>query len=361
MSRGVGFSPVHFFGWCVNPAAGIWLMRAMSVPCEPMTLIYRHFSPNLDPDVCISVDGDAPGRLQLSHWPGNRTPAQFKHDLSTGACLTFMHSPQRLSLLPGLTTVTNTHWDTDGACAVYSMLRPIEALRHADVLLAAALAGDMSLYTTPEGTKLELTLTALSKHPESPVQSGKFTDDLERRQAQYDYAMDLIPQVIAKPDLHYAWWGDEHKRIHRDLRALREEEATLDHYAALDFSVISTDRPLHEVAVNTAAWSDRILTIEQLESGAHKYELRLSTFSWFEQPTRGNLPRPNWQPLLDALVSQAPSPDGHWRANDLSEPTPKLCFVGANDALCASAANPALVKRLVLEFYSKHPFLPAGF
>jgi hypothetical protein len=324
-------------------------------------LTYRHYSPDLNPDVCISVDGNAPGLLQLSHWPGNATPPQFKHDLSTGACLTFMHSPERLKYLAKATTVTNTHWDTDGACSVFAMCRPTEALSHADVLLSAALAGDMTLYTTPEGTKLELTLTALSKHPDSPVCSSKFNDERQRRQAQYDYALELMPRLFEKPDLHYAWWKDEHRQIHVDLRALREEEATLEHFAAMDLSVVTTDRPLHVMAVNTAAWADRILTIEQRENGAHRFELRLLTFSWFEQPTRGNYPRPSWQPLLDALSADAASAGGHWIAESLQEPTPRLAFVDDKGDLADCSANVAKVRKLVVDFYSKHPFLPAGF
>lgn len=325
-----------------------------------MNLVYRHYAPDLDPEVCVSVDGNAPGRLHLSHWPGNRTPKEFKHDLSTGMCLQFMASPARLSWLQGITTVTNTHWDTDGALSVFALLHPTIALRHADVLLAAALSGDMTLYTTPEGTKLELTLTALTKHPESPVHSGRFNDERERRQAQYDYAMELIPRVIEKPDLHYAWWGEEHRRIHADLRALREEEATIEHFASLDFSVVCTPRRLHEMAVNTAAWSDRILTIEERSDGAHHFDLRLTTQSWFELPSRGNYPRADWSSLLLQLDEQAPSSGGRWVAESLDEPTPRLAFVGSDGELAVSAADPARVKKLVLDFFSKHPVLPAG-
>ena len=38
----------------------------------------------------VSVDGafGAPG-LNLSHWPGNTTPPDLRHDLSTGAALAF--------------------------------------------------------------------------------------------------------------------------------------------------------------------------------------------------------------------------------------------------------------------------------
>lgn len=323
-------------------------------------LAYRHFVPGLDPAVCISVDGNAPGLLQLSHWPGNSTPPQFKHDLSTGICLKFMSSPERLGYLAKATTVTNTHYDTDGVLAAYTLCHPIEALRHADVLLSAALSGDMTLYTTPEGTKLELTLTALTKHPDSPVCSAKFADERQRRQAQYEHAFELIPRLIEKPDLHYAWWKDEHRQIHADLRALREEEATLEHYAALDLSVIQTDRPLHIMAINTAAWADRILTIEERDNGAHRFELRLLTFSWFDLPTRGNYPRPSWQSLLDELREHCASPGGIWVAEDLKDPTPRLAFVDAAGELADSRADPAKVRKRVVDFYSKHPFLPSG-
>lgn len=325
-----------------------------------MALRYRHYGPDIDPAVTISVDGNAPGLLQLSHWPGNGTPEQFKHDLSTGMCLRFVSSPERLPYLAKATTVTNTHYDTDGVLSAFTLCHPVEALRHADVLLSAALSGDMTLYTTPEGVKLELTLTALTKHPDSPVCSARFSDERERRQAQYDYAFELIPRVIEKPDLHYAWWKEEHRQVHNDLRALREEEATLEHFAALDLSVVQTARPLHVMAVNTAAWADRVLTIEERENDAHRFELRLLTFSWFDQPTRGNYPRPSWEPLLSALRDKAASTGGDWVADDLSEPTPRLAFVDPAGELADSHTDAATVRKLVVDYYSKHPFLPAG-
>ena len=42
------------------------------------------------PAVVVSVDGltGLPG-LHLSHWPGNATPSELRHDLSTGCALAF--------------------------------------------------------------------------------------------------------------------------------------------------------------------------------------------------------------------------------------------------------------------------------
>ena len=42
----------------------------------------------------ITVDGaiGAPG-LNLSHWPGNTTPKELRHDLSTGSALASVSPP----------------------------------------------------------------------------------------------------------------------------------------------------------------------------------------------------------------------------------------------------------------------------
>ena len=321
-------------------------------------LVYRHWSDDLNPDFCVSVDGAAPGRLNLSHWPGNRTPARFRHDLSTGMCLELAQAKDRLEVLEGITTVTNNHWDTDGACSVFAMLQPGIALSHGQLLLAAAGAGDFGLMTTPEGLKVDLTLTALTKRHESPVASDKFENDLERRQAQYDYMLEMMPTLLANPDVHADWFAREFWTIQQDLRALREEEAEIERFDALDLAVVATDRPLHEVAVNTSAGTDRILTVQVGDNGLNRYELRLTTLSWFDLKSGPPRSRPDWQPLVDTLNEEAKG-EGVWQAGDLSDPTPMLRFV--NEGQLAPNATPIdTVKRAVAGFFTRGPHLPAG-
>ena len=54
-----------------------------------MKLPYR-FQEEPGTEPVLSVDGyfGAPG-LNLSHWPGNETPEDLRHDLSTGSALLF--------------------------------------------------------------------------------------------------------------------------------------------------------------------------------------------------------------------------------------------------------------------------------
>src|SRR5262245_52723944 len=93
----------------------------------------------------LSVDGawGQPG-LNLSHWPGNATPKELKHDLSTGIALAFARLPQRERerLAEGCVAIANNHYDTEGVCAVFAVRRPELALPRAEKLLAAGAAGD---------------------------------------------------------------------------------------------------------------------------------------------------------------------------------------------------------------------------
>ena len=78
------------------------------------------------PERVISVDGawGAPG-LNLSHWPGNTTPRELKHDLSTGIALNFarLADGRRRELAQGCTAIANNHFDTDGVCAAFARIR----------------------------------------------------------------------------------------------------------------------------------------------------------------------------------------------------------------------------------------------
>jgi tetratricopeptide (TPR) repeat protein len=75
----------------------------------------------------ISVDGawGQPG-LNLSHWPGNATPASLRHDLSTGIALALRAAPadERARLAAGCRSIANNHFDTDGCCAMFAVRRP---------------------------------------------------------------------------------------------------------------------------------------------------------------------------------------------------------------------------------------------
>jgi hypothetical protein len=116
---------------------------------------FRQYTPDLRNVDKIIVDGNQCGvGLQLSHWPGNTTPAQFKADLSLEIVLRLLNSPGAATGLSDVALVTNDHYDTDGLLAVWALLNPLEALRHMAALRAAAEAGDFYEFTSPEAVRV---------------------------------------------------------------------------------------------------------------------------------------------------------------------------------------------------------------
>ncbi|MFN0008903.1 MAG: DUF6687 family protein, partial [Planctomycetota bacterium] len=149
----------------------------------------------------VSVDGawDQPG-LNLSHWPGNATPKELRHDLSTGVALAFgrLQPGERARLAAGCRAIANNHFDTDGACAVFAVRHPELALPRAKRLLEAAAAGDFYQMPSEEAFALDATVTNLADPRRSPW-AARFSG-LETR-ARHELALrEIVERMPAMLD-----------------------------------------------------------------------------------------------------------------------------------------------------------------
>ncbi|MHC4841215.1 MAG: DUF6687 family protein [Planctomycetota bacterium] len=304
---------------------------------------FKYFDDSLDPARCIAVDGGMPGKLHLSHWPGNRTPEALRADMSTGMCLKLNASPDRESLLDGIDTVTNNHYDTDGVLSVFTVLNPDVASENAQILLEAAVAGDFDAFTTRRGTAIDLTITALTRHESSDVRSDSFGDETTMRQAQYEAALELVPKLIADPFLYNDWISEELATIEADLRAFREEEIDLERLPALELAVIRSEG-IHAKAANTITGCDRILTLS-----IEEVSFRLTVRSWFELVSIPTIPRPPLS-LLKQKLEEATSV--LWSADSELDPNPRVVPNGEVDH--------NTVYQVVTQFLSAYPVLPVG-
>lgn len=63
-------------------------------------MLYRRYTPDLADTDKIIVDGNECGKgLQLSHWPGNTTPAHLRADLSVEIAMRFAADPHRTLIM----------------------------------------------------------------------------------------------------------------------------------------------------------------------------------------------------------------------------------------------------------------------
>ncbi|MBK7641651.1 MAG: hypothetical protein IPJ19_01155 [Planctomycetes bacterium] len=311
----------------------------------------------------LSVDGawGAPG-LNLSHWPGQKTPPELRHDLSTGIALAFARLPQehQAELARGCTALANNHYDTDGVLALFALARPAEALAHADFLLDAAAAGDLFRVPSERAFALDALITGLAE-PGSPWEElWRGTRGREKHERLVRELVERLPWILAGglEELE-AVWKPRLERLRADLAELRT--ATKDEIVHLELAVWTSERRIEpgRHALFGTSVLDRALLLER-EGALTRARLIVNTSSWFELVSRGALPRPD----LAALAAQLNAQEGvargaaqAWRAQTPDNPAPELWFGIAelesfaehNDAQRASRLEPALIRRAVLE------------
>jgi len=317
----------------------------------------------------ISVDGawGAPG-LNLSHWPGNRTPSELKADLSTSIALRFaaLQDARRAELASGCTAIANNHYDTDGVCALFAVARPKQALELASQLRAAAAAGDFFQWPSDFAYALDATLTALVDVERSPWRDEVACEtDSERYTAVTRRVMNELPRMIASELNEYrALWQSALERGHADRTQLAA--CALDELVHLELGVFSAPPSEQDFdpgrhAVFADGRFDRALLVGPERRSGHTYRFIIGTQSWFDIPDQVHQPRPELAQLCAALnAAEGTSADAgvRWRHQAQSGASPELWFgraelpnyaEHAGAALAHSSLPPTTVKAQVVD------------
>lgn len=339
-------------------------------PLAPYTIRamrFRFFDPTLESTPVISVDGIAPLGPNFSHWPGNRTPQELRHDLSTGIVLRWaaLPAPERAASLDGLDVVTNTHVDTDGILSVFVLQQPQVALAHAPLLLEAARCGDFQTFTGDAGLALELTLTAITDSVDALGLEG-----VAKRQRQYELALEQVPLLLSDPFAHRQRIAADFDRIRADVALATSAAVRVESHPQLDLVILDAPRELDRVALNTAAGSHtRVLSLVPHGRG-HLVRLWQRVESWFCLVSRAVPPRTDLSGLAARLEAlEAPEAEAHWHAHASSDPVPECWFGEDGDgpsfgptvagALSVSRLARRLIVRAVVEHFEQGSTIPA--
>lgn len=297
----------------------------------------------------ISVDGawDAPG-LNLSHWPGHRTPPELAHELSTGVALAFARLPaaRRAQLAQGCTAIANNHYDTDGVCALFAVRHPQLALEHERALLDAAAAGDFFEFPSEDALRVDL-IVAATADPERSVIAERLRglDEVARHERATHFLLEHLPAILGGDVEPYrAVWTDELERTRADIAGL--ESCTRDFVAHLDWTTWVARAASEPFAPGRHALfgtsrSDRVLVAAPCRGGV-QYRLVISTRSWFDLPGREPTPRPDLRRLaarLNELESTREDDALAWRAQPPDSPSPELWFGAREQEFFAERAT----------------------
>ena len=251
-------------------------------------MIFTYYDERLNSIPFLCVDGVVDGGLNLSHWPGNRSPLHLKADTSTEMALKLARDPGRADWLRGVSIVANNHFDTDGLLSVYAVLRPDEALRHEKALVQAARSGDFGEFTTPEAFKFDCVVTAFDDDRRSPLAPEiRGLPEHERYQIVYDRLLAMLPDLLDGAAAYKELWSGRLAAYMKSMMRIRDVARVREHDAA-HLSVIEASEPLDEMARFNLVRHHRVLTATRTDAG-WVFEMAFQIFSWFETvtPPRG--------------------------------------------------------------------------
>jgi len=262
----------------------------------------------------ISVDGIVPGGgLHLTHWAGNRTPAALKADTSTGIALRFVASPDREQLARGAEVASNNHFDADGALSVWSLLAGERAVEHAELLVAAAEAGDFSAHSGREGLKVALAIQA--DDGTSPLAGGAIEDDEEA----YRLVLPVVGDLLAAPDRFEPLWRDAVARVDAVMDSFASGRSRVEENGPLSSVLLAAevDEAASRYAISHHA-RGRVYLIASEAEGGWSFRVEWPYWSWAETVDRPRVTRVDLAPLSERLAALDPS--GLWRLvqSDLS-------------------------------------------
>jgi hypothetical protein len=279
--------------------------------------------------------------LELSHWPGNRTPREFRHRLSTGAALRFAAAPKevRERHLAGLEALVNNHYDTDGLCAAFAVRSPELALGLAAALLSTAACGDLFLVEDEASFARDVLVSAAADPERSPIAAQLAgLDERRRLQRASEYVLEQLPLWLAAGladaplrDLRQLW-EPELERFREDLAQL--DSAGRQHLPELDLSLfeVAPARAGAELpgrhALFTRAGTDRV-AVAAPSAGGHLLRVVVGTRSWFDLDPPDRPPVPRFDLARAAQRLRELEPDRGalaWRHDGGPHPSPELWF-----------------------------------
>ncbi|MFC2031075.1 DUF6687 family protein [Chloroflexota bacterium] len=247
----------------------------------------------------IVVDGAAQEDtiLTLSHWPGSDSPPEFRADTSTEIVLNYLSAKgSRKKYAPKVNRVSNNHFDEDGLCSVWAMVRPKEALSRSDLLTDVARAGDFSNYRRPQAAKVVFTIRNYCNPATSPVVDELEGDDGSGSK-RYEALLPLLEDFMDDTDRYGPYWDDEWADMLKSKTAMVMGQVELREVTHVDLAVARTPEALHPMVLYNSTERLRVLTA--LPGGYFQLCYRYET--WVQFASRPVMPRVDLTPLLPRL------------------------------------------------------------
>lgn len=247
-------------------------------------------------------------QLVLGTEPGVVLPPALRADTMATLVLRLLRSPDHRSLLDGIEAVTTDTFSGDRLLALWALCAPEEALARAEAIDDAARAAEFGVVRSEQAAQIACFFRA-------------YPDEAGVQDAALLYSA-LLPQVarlVDRPRDFDLYWIGEYSDVIQSENLLRSGAVQIEDEPELDLTVLTTPLRLHDLTRFTAASQFRLLTVRS----ENTYTLEYRRESWVQFQSRRPLPRVDLRPLAARLNLFERTP-GVWRAEPVTEPTPRL-------------------------------------
>lgn len=249
----------------------------------------------------ICVDGIYAHGLNLSHWKGANIYPEWQADTSAEIVLNFLEKSNKINEFEW---VTANHFDIDGFLGVWAILNPELALKHKEILKAAAEIGDFRAYQNNEVHDFALKLVCWINQKEKELFYRPFgyieTEEDEKIACvrKFDYFLPQFKNVLLNIQNFQKDWEKEYQQVENHLEQLKEANQSL--FPEIGLAIIETENPVHYYALFSKAFDcDIVLSLYDNQ----RYELEFRYTTWVDISSRKTFPRLKLHALLQELNS----------------------------------------------------------
>jgi len=308
------------------------------------------------PNVVIDGSPNANTVLTLTHWPGYPQPSGYHFDLSAEMAFHYLddpitHSPAEV--------VTNNHYDQDGLVGLHALVEPEQAMRHRQLLIEIASAGDFAKTTDRRAARASMTIDAYADSERSPI-ADRLTGSYDAQcVALYEHTIPLLISFATEGERFRELWADEDEELASSERLIADGTVTIEEIADIDLAVVTIPRDertrrghrfasesfegVHPMALHAATDRFRLLLIHGRQyTFVDRYE------TWVQYRSRPTLPRVDMRPLAERLTDSE-GDSAQWTAGAPGTLTPTMTVSGE------SSLDPDVVRTMVVSHLADAP------
>ena len=307
---------------------------------------YFPFQPELDsfPNIMTDSGRAASTVLELSHWPGNKTPLKFKADTSTEIVLKFLGSSEFEDYLSTVEWVSSDHYDVDGLLSVWVLTQGRRVLDDFDKLKDIATVGDFDKYVSDESLKSCLILYYFEQSilQKAIEKSNWATNEVTR--FLYQSMFSIVEDSLHRQGKYTHFWEDKYRQVQNDRNTIQTGKVEVTEHLEYDLAIIRSNKELSDFAINERVTALKVLCIYD-----RHYVLRYRYESFVEMASMLAPYRLSLKPLAEQLNKI--EKNGTWFCEDIVTAHPKLQLYTNSQVPGRSTIDEAVFVTRVLDYF----------